>query len=351
MLEKIQDAISRVRSTEWAQPVGRALGTTAKIVDCVGDFIPGAGFLGGALKLGAELLDPATTMDDLQSDLTGIKDDLKKGNELSARAIRALEKEKAEVEASIAQLGKTQTEIRSDIQEVQEDVQMGFSMMARDLKCLEKDVSEIKDKIRATYDIVCDIQYKNGIDRIEATYVAFINGSSDVGKVITRFSHYAMEFQTEFYQHMKTEKITKFLKIVMEKDGAEACQAMYQSILIVKSKYLQMIVMYFIYQNEPDTVAKEFEKFNRDFFDFQSNYETIVKERKVPGAQDQCNKVHNFLEACGLIKYKEMFQAQNVTIEDLLDMDVSEMQQIGVTIYRDRKILNLAIQEHRTQGI
>jgi len=198
--------------------------------------------------------------------------------------------------------------------------------------------------------MVCDIQYKNGIDRIEATYEAFINGSSNVERVIMRFSHYAMEFQTEFYQHMKTEKITKFLKIVMEKDGADACRAMCQYILVVKSKYLQIMVMYFIYQNEPDTVAKEFEKFNRDFYDFQSNFEKIVRESKVPGAWDQPNTVHNFLEACGLIKYEENFQAQNVRIEDLLDMDDSEMQEIGVKNYRDRKILKKAIQDHRAQG-
>ena len=131
--------------------------------------------------------------------------------QLSARARKLLEKEKSELENTLSNINASQSEIRTDMIEVKNDVQSGFKAIAIDLRSIEKDVSKIKDKISATYDIVCDIQYRNGIDRIEATYEAFIAGSADVGKVIQRFH----QFQTEYYQNMKTAKITEYLQIVL----------------------------------------------------------------------------------------------------------------------------------------
>ena len=160
--------------------------------------------------------------------------------QLSARARKLLEKEKSELENTLANIITSQSEIRTDMIEVKNDVQSGFKAIASDLKSIEKDVSEIKDKISATYDIVCDIQYRNGIDRIEATYEAFTAGSADVEKVIQRFHQFAMEIQTEYYQHMKTGKITKYLQIVLEKDGQEVCLALYEYVI---QSYIRVIVL------------------------------------------------------------------------------------------------------------
>ena len=240
MFNFIQDSLDKIRAKKWAEPMGQVLGVTAQVVDCVGNFVPGVGMIGAALKLGADLLNPEPSIQDLENGLKEIRKDLGNNRQLSARARKLLEKEKSELENTLANIITSQSEIRTDMIEVKNDVQSGFKAIASDLKSIEKDVSEIKDKISATYDIVCDIQYRNGIDRIEATYEAFTAGSADVEKVIQRFHQFAMEIQTEYYQHMKTGKIRKYLQIVLEKDGQEVCLALYEYVI---QSYIRVIVL------------------------------------------------------------------------------------------------------------
>ena len=63
----IQDGLARIQEKSWAEPLGKGLGVGAKIVDCMGSFVPGAGILGGAMALGASLLNPEPSMEDLQT--------------------------------------------------------------------------------------------------------------------------------------------------------------------------------------------------------------------------------------------------------------------------------------------
>ena len=73
MLNFIQDGLDKIRAKTWAEPMGQVLGVTAQVVDCVGNFVPGVGFLGAALKLGADLLNPEPSIQDLENELQEIK--------------------------------------------------------------------------------------------------------------------------------------------------------------------------------------------------------------------------------------------------------------------------------------
>ena len=44
-----------------------------------------------------------------------------------------------------------------------------------------------------------------------------------------------------------------------------SCQATFEYVFAVKAKYLQMLVAYSIFKEDPDQVADHFEQFNRDF--------------------------------------------------------------------------------------
>ena len=67
--ESVDKSLEKVRQKPWAEPLGKVLGVTGKIVEGVGDFIPGGHLIGGALSFGASLLNPEPTLEDLQNKL------------------------------------------------------------------------------------------------------------------------------------------------------------------------------------------------------------------------------------------------------------------------------------------
>ena len=109
----VEEGLERVRAKPWAEPLGKALEVTRKIVESVEGFVPGANIIGGALSFGATLLNPEPSVDDLQKQLREIKDTIE-GSSNSVMVL-ALEKASQELEEKIAHpVG----EIKVEFQEV-----------------------------------------------------------------------------------------------------------------------------------------------------------------------------------------------------------------------------------------
>ena len=155
------ESLERVRGKKWAEPLGKTLGVTGKIVTAVGKAVPGVGILGSALSMGATLLNPEPTIKDLQKGMNEMKQELKSITEtdedLKAILEEGLREEIREMEKKIA---TPMSEIRSDLKmihgemlEVKKVVQDGNDQIAKEL-------SQIKDKIMQTYNVVVDEKYK-----------------------------------------------------------------------------------------------------------------------------------------------------------------------------------------------
>ena len=52
------DSLDKVRSSEWSEPVATALKVTGTILTGIGHFVPGVGIVGGAFKIGSNVLNP-----------------------------------------------------------------------------------------------------------------------------------------------------------------------------------------------------------------------------------------------------------------------------------------------------
>ena len=51
----VEEGLEKVRAKPWAEPLGKALEVTGKIVEAVDGFVPGANIIGGALALALAL--------------------------------------------------------------------------------------------------------------------------------------------------------------------------------------------------------------------------------------------------------------------------------------------------------
>ena len=62
----VDEALLKVRSQTWSEPLGQACSVTGSIVSGLGNFVPGLGFLGGALSLGSKVLNPIASRNDVR---------------------------------------------------------------------------------------------------------------------------------------------------------------------------------------------------------------------------------------------------------------------------------------------
>jgi gas vesicle protein len=151
----VSEGLEKVRAKEWAKPLGKALKVSGKIVKSM-DFLPGAGIIGGALSIGATLLNPEPTIKDLQKDLKEIQRTLADGAQ-NKIIIDALQSKQTEIEGKIA---NPAAEIRADFEEVKSEMKSMMEKVSEFNEHIEDDMIVMKDKISQTYQVVTDHRYK-----------------------------------------------------------------------------------------------------------------------------------------------------------------------------------------------
>ena len=82
----VKEGIDKVRSKPWAEPVGKALGVTASICEGL-NFVPGLGIVGGALKMGSSVLNPAPSLADLARNQKALEKSLNDASGITREAI------------------------------------------------------------------------------------------------------------------------------------------------------------------------------------------------------------------------------------------------------------------------
>ena len=131
--QHVEAALAKVRGQTWSEPLGRACTVTAGIASGLGTFVPGFGIVGGALSLGASLLNPSATMNDV-----------KRG--------------KGENEANNSGTGSS--EVKKDMEEVHAEVNELIKDIQRFSQSVDQEIKDIKDVVNRTFDIVVDTRYK-----------------------------------------------------------------------------------------------------------------------------------------------------------------------------------------------
>ena len=92
--EKASDGLEEVRLKPWAKPLSSALRAGAFAAKNLEGFVPGASILEGALSFGASILNPETTLEDLQKGLVEVKEGCE-GTQAALKRLLLREKERA----------------------------------------------------------------------------------------------------------------------------------------------------------------------------------------------------------------------------------------------------------------
>ena len=126
-------------------------------------------------------------------------------------------------------------------------------------------------------------------------------------------------------------------------------------ILAVMSKYLQMLVAYSIFKEDPDQVADHFEQFNRNFDQMCQAFKEVTNQTFKAGQEvealkpvapvkpiqreskpdlglsdNERVKLQQFLERHGLQELLSLFLKEGVALDDVMEMTDTEMKDLGV---------------------
>ena len=170
----VKKGIEKVRCKSWSEPVGQSLDVTASICEGLGNFLPGAGLVGGALQMGSCLLNPKPTLADLRRTEEKLQSSL---NDATGFTKEILEQKLEELREDIR---NPQPEILQNFEVIKEQLQTSAIDISKDVCKIEEKLCDLKDIIGYTYSLVRDIRYKSGIEQVEAAYETFLRGSNNL---------------------------------------------------------------------------------------------------------------------------------------------------------------------------
>ena len=262
-IDYVKEGISTVRSKEWAEPVGVALGATASICNGMGNFVPGAGIVGGGLKMGASLLNPNASLADVNRVEKGIKASLEEN----------YENLKDEIDTNFRKLSEEkesfQPEIRQDLDEIKKEVQESALRIAVEMDIIKKELSDIKSIVNHTYRLVRDVRYRDGIEKIEAAYETFLKGANNLDVTLAELDHFIFELKVLVAQKLSPERIKNYIQDLKVSENFEVIYMTFQYVIVVRGMYLQLACAYYIWkiktEKDSDRIASEFNSFNSDF--------------------------------------------------------------------------------------
>jgi len=137
-----------------------------------------------------------------------------------------------------------------------EDLQKTFNIFNKRLSDIENETKEIKEIAKKTQSLVEDILYKEGIEKIDAAFETLMNGANNLPLTLRSFDNYIAELQTNANQYLKPERIMEYLESLVKKKEFEKCVAFFTYVIATRAKYLQLLSIYYIYQNDRERVVK-----------------------------------------------------------------------------------------------
>ena len=155
-------ALEKLKNGNWKGKLGKGLKVTAHVAEFLSD-VPGAGIIKVAASIGAELLDPPVSLDEikeLQEQLRCLQLDNTKEVELA----------KSQLSQQIKELQKKyenpQPELRTDIQNIKAEMWEAMSAIQKDNNACLSQLSDMTQLIKQVFGMVTQLNYKVSLEII-----------------------------------------------------------------------------------------------------------------------------------------------------------------------------------------
>jgi len=268
-MNKVFERLERARSALGAPRRAPGLKITGEVINSLGAWIPGVAFVGGAIRLAGNVLDPPALLSDLKKETESIKQHM---DGRSEKFVASLAVELNQVENNLRK------EIDLHFQRVQEDIQNNFDAMSNELKKHDDALQDIKALVAETLGVALEQRYLDGIEKVNGTFESFLHGSTNIRGEVDKMRFYIAEFQGLATASFEVPKIGDYLAKLVSLKGPEIARQTLAYILIVRAKYLQLILIYYSHNEDEDRVNTEFNLFNNFFQDLETVAQRIFGE-------------------------------------------------------------------------
>ena len=259
--------LGKVRDNVYAEKLASALACTGCILNTLGSIgIPVVGALGGALRIGGIVLNPPTKL----ADLTKQSDDIKK----------KLDDATEDIQKNL----KSELQIVQDLMKetLQDNIQTSFTNISQDLKKINENLETTMDLVHKSYEIILDQRYKQGIENIEAAHTNLLMGSHNLNQTLPLLENFMFELQTTAVSNFKPTKVQQYLKEILKVQGMDMAKIIFNYIIIVKAKYLQIVSIFYSHFNDTVRIEKEFQSFNSEFEELEIVHLKLFGEKYDP---------------------------------------------------------------------
>jgi hypothetical protein len=167
------------------------------------------------------------------------------------------------------QLGQNQ--VKSMVGELSGTVKSGFEQLNNsfaqvfgELEAIESQLAGQREIMSQVLEVITDLRYKAGIEKIEAAFDTLMKGSHNLKSTLDALKGYIFELNTENSQNLNIKKIREYLELVRREKGKKAAEELGSYVMTVKGEYLIIVTLYYSYDEDHKRVQREYEDFNRD---------------------------------------------------------------------------------------
>ena len=351
--------------SKTASKLAKTLSYTGMLIESATTIFGSPPFLGlitGACKMGEKMLTPPPTqISDLENQTIVLQESLEQSNEVVQKAI---ENELTKVQQEL------QDEMSKHASEIQEQIQSSFMEISDGLRNIEIEMTNVKELIQKTYYLMLDQRHKDGLEKLEAAYEVFLNGSHDLKGTFSDFDNYITELHTIAIQSLKPEKISQYLEETSRFKEEDEIKQTFNYVVMVRSKYLLLVSAFYMFRDDSQRVELEFKMFNDDFEkimdlhdrmvckDFSSGDNEVMADMETqttPELPDIAKiaipndmKLEMFLNELDLHHLYPKLVQEHVDYEALMICREKNLREIGLKVGERIKLLN-GIKEKKKQ--
>ena len=155
-------SLEKLKNVDWKGKLGTGLTVTAHVAEFLSD-VPGAGIIKAAASIGADLLDPPVSLDEikeLQEELRGLQLDNSRKVELAKSLLSQ------QIEELQKKYDNPSPEVRKDFQNIKAEMWEGMKAIQKDNSACLSQLSDMTQLIKQVFGMVTQLNYKVSLEII-----------------------------------------------------------------------------------------------------------------------------------------------------------------------------------------
>jgi len=213
----------------------------------------------------------------------------------------------AATQESLSEMKETQQEIWEKVGEVKEVLTSGFVTMCNQFEEMKTDLDKIQNLAGKTFEMIQEMHFLDGIENIDFAHAVFFKKNSNLDENIASFRSHQFELEKQYMQHMNPRKIARFFKMLAdnEEDGSDRAMAMYNYVVTVEAKYLQMMCVNHIHRQDIEALSSQYELFISHYHQLTEAMSLVLNLAEVSDLEQGDYVYHGLTKVMRLVVQKK----------------------------------------------